>query len=203
MFYIKYILFIIHNILSLINTLKLFIFKIYFTPYFFRTYKGVIIKCEYIKYDSIILQNNPLSINQQEKQLIITYECDKLYNCYNRVIYNPENYLLTPNKQYTNYIFTNLTLFVDNCQYTLYLRTKQYNFYVCDNIINSDFIIYYLQSILRIKMENRYLYNPFYIDNLSYKLIILDHCFNQHTLTNIDTLTFHKNTFTITNKNNK
>lgn len=172
----------------------------YFTPYFFRTYKGVINKCEYIKYDSIILQNNPFSVNQKKEQLIITYECDKMYNCYNRVIYNPENYLLTPNHHYTNYVFINITLFIDNCQYTLYLRTKQYNFYICDNIINSDFIIYYLHNILHVKMENIYLHNPYHIDNLSYKLVILDHCFKEHTLTNNNTITLHKNTFTVSNK---
>ena len=179
------------------------IFKLYFTPYFYRTYNGVICKCEYITYDHVISQDNPSCIYQEKGQLIVTNECDKLFNCYNRIIYNPENYILTPNHTYTNYVFMNISLFIDNYQYTLYLRTKQYNFYICDNVITSDFILYFLQAILRVTTQNKYLYNPFYVDNLSYKLIILDHCFKEHTLTKDDTITLHKNTFTITNKNNK
>lgn len=203
MFY-KYILFFIHKILSLYNKLCLFIFKLYFSPFFYRTYKGDIIDCEYIKYDHVVSKDTSAMILYQEsEQLIVTYECDKLYNCYNRIIYKPDNYLLTPNHPYTNYVFMNISLSIEDYQLTLYLRTPQYNFYMCNNVINSNFILFYLQSILRIVPQKHYLYNPFHIDNLSYKLIILDHTFKEHTLTQNDAIILHKNTFTVTHKNNK
>jgi hypothetical protein len=203
MFY-KYILFFVHKILNFYNKMSLMIFKLYFTPYFYWTCKGEIIKCEYITYDKAISQNNlDILCYNNEGILLITNECDKLYNCYNRVINNIEEYRLTSNYCYTNYIFMNITLIIQEYQFTLYLRTNQYNFYVCDNIINSDFIVYYLRNILGATGQKLYLFNPFCIDGLPYKLNILDHCFNEHTLTNKDTITLHKNTFTITNKSIK
>ena len=180
------------------------LFKLYFSPYYYRTYKGDIIECEYIQYDcSISKDTTAMVVYEETNQLIVTYECDKLYNCYNRLIYNPEKYLLTPNHVYTNYVFMNISLLIEGYQLTLYLRNSNYNFYVCDNIINSDFILFYLQTILQIVPQKQYLFNPFHIDNLSYKLIILDHCFKEHNLTENDTIILHKNTFTVTHKNNK
>ena len=187
----KYILFFIHKILRLYNKVSMFLFKLYFSPYFYRTYKGDIVVYEKIKYDSLI--------STHTKQLIVTYECDKLYNCYNRIIYNPSNYLLTHIHNYTNYIFMNITLVIENYpQFTLYLRTPQYNFYICDNVINSDFILFYLYNILKVIPKNLY-----YINNLTYKLMILDHSFKKYNLTEDDTIVLCKNTFTITDKNNK
>jgi hypothetical protein len=168
----------------------MFLFKLYFSPYFYRTYKGDIIVCEKIKYGSLI--------STYTKQLIVTYECDKIYNCYNRIIYNPNNYLLTHIHDYTNYVFMNITLLIENYpQFTLYLRTPQYNFYICDNVINSDFILFYLYNILKVIPKSLY-----YINNLTYKLMILDHSFKQHNLTEEDTIVLCKNTFNITHKNN-
>jgi hypothetical protein len=199
----KYILFFIHKILSLYNKVCMMIFKMYFKPYFYRTHNGDIIGCKYITYDECISQDTQHSKNicENHSQLIVTYECDKAYNCYNKVIYNPEKYLLTPIHSYTNYVFMNITLLIEDYNLTLYLRTKNYNFYICDNVINSDFIIYYLQNILRIFSGKRYLFSPFHTDNLSYELIILDHCFKRHTLTNNDTIILHKNTFDVIKKN--
>lgn len=203
MFY-KYILFFVHKILNFYNKMSLMLFKLYFTPYFYWTCKGEIIKSEYITYDKVISLNNlDILCYNNEGILLITNECDKLYNCYNRVINNIEECRLTSNYCYTNYIFMNITLIIQEYQFTLYLRTNQYNFYVCDNIINSDFILYYLRNILGATGQKLYLFNPFCIDGLLYKLIILDHCFNEHTLTNKDTITLHKNNFTITNKSIK
>jgi len=142
-------------------------------------------------------------IYEETDQLVVTYECDKLYNCYNRLIVNPKKYVLRPSYTYTNYVFMNISLLIEDIQHTLYLRTPQYNFYVCDNVINSDFILFYLQHILRIVSQKQYLFDPFNVDNLTYKLTILDHCFKQHNLTQNDSVILHKNTFTITHKNNK
>lgn len=168
----------------------MFLFKLYFSPYFYRTYQGGIIAREKLNYDCLI--------STYSEQVIVTYECDKLYNCFNRLIYNPDNYLLTYNHTYTNYVFMNITVLLDDYpQFTLYLRTPQYNFYICDNVINSNFILFYLQNILKVIPQN-----PYYVNNLPYKLIILDHTFREHKLTEDDTIILHKNTFTITHKNN-
>jgi hypothetical protein len=200
----KYILFFIHTTLNLYNKLCLFLFKLYFSPYFYRTYKGDIIECKYINYDYYISNDiSAMVIYEGTDQLVVTYECDKLYNCYNRLIVNPDKYVLRPSYTYTNYVFMNISLLIEDIQLTMYLRTPQYNFYICDNVINSDFIIFYLQHILRIVSQKQYLFDPFHVDNLTYKLTILDHCFKQHNLTQNDSVILHKNTFTITHKNNK
>ena len=167
----------------------MFLFKLYFSPYYYKTYNGDIVECNYIKYDC--------NISSYSKKLIVTYECDKLYNCYNRIICKPQNYVLTPKHAYTNYVFMNITLFIEEYQLTIYLRTQQYNFYVCENTINSDFILFYLQNILRIfPLKQDLNIQP-------YKLIIIDHCFKEHILTENDTLILHKNTFSVIRKNNK
>jgi hypothetical protein len=87
----------------------------------------------------------------------------------------------------------NITLLIEDLEITLYLRTNKYNFYICGNVINSEFILYYLQNIERIFIQKQYLHNPFHNDNLSYKLIIIDNCFKQHTITHTDTIILHKN----------
>jgi hypothetical protein len=213
----KYILFFIHKILSLYNKVCMMLFKIYFKPYFYTAYNGDIVGYKYITYiERFSNQNyiplierfsrdtsyyNFISDNKKQRHLIVTYECDKLYNCYNRIIYNPTNYLLTPIHVYTNYVFMNIILLIESYEFTIYLRTKSYNFYICDNIINSDFILFYLQNILCI-FRKKYLFDPLYKDNLCYKLNILDHNFKQHQLTNNDTMILHKNTFDVI-KNNK
>ena len=215
MTFYKYILFFIHKILSLYNKVCMMLFKMYFRPYFYTSYNGDIVGCKYITYierfsnyvPSIerfsrdTMYSNFISDNEKQGHLIVTYECDKLYNCYNRIIYNPQNYLLTPVHVYTNYVFTNITLLIENYDFTIYLRTKNYNFYICDNIINSDFILFYLQNILRI-FRKKYLFDPLHKDNLSYELNILDHSFKQHKLTHNDTIILHKNTIEVI-KNNK
>ena len=177
------------------------LFKLYFRPYFYRTTQGDIVKCEYINYQANTLittvSKYPIHINEKKKELIITYECDKLYNCYNRLIYNPENYLLTPNPTYTNYVFMSITLLIEDCEIKMYLRTNKYNFYVCGNVINSDFILYYLQNMHHMFLQKHYLYNPFHKDNLSYKLHILDHCWKEYNLTAKDTILLHKNTYEV------
>ena len=194
----QYILFFIHKCLTLYNKLCLMLFKLYFYPYYYRTNQGDIIKCEYLikKSDWVCINN------ENNENLIVTYECDKLYNCYNRLIYYPKQYLLSPDPIYTNYVFINITLLVEDCQITMYLRTNKYNFYICENVINSEFILYYLQNMHHMFLQKQYLYNPFNKDNLSYKLIILDHCFKEHNLTQLDTIILHKNTFEVI-KNNK
>jgi hypothetical protein len=175
----------------------------YFKPYFYKTNAGDIIDWKYITYDELISRDNQSKcVYENQNQLIVTYECDNLYNCYNRTIFNPERYLLTPNHTYTNYIFMNMTITIEDYTLTLYLRTRQYNFYICGNVINSDFILFYLQNIRHIFMQKQYLFNTFYEGNLSYELTILDHCFKQHKLTNKDTLILHKNTFEVIKNNN-
>ena len=181
----KYIYFLIYKILGFYNKLCVMLFKLYFNPFFYKTHNGDIIECKYITYDHLILRNDRSRyIDENQKHLIVTYECDKLYNCYNKTIYNPDQYLITPNHTYTNYVFTNISLSIGDYNLTLYLRTKQYNFYICDNVINCEFILFFLQHILHICMEKQYLFNTFYQDNLSYELVIIDHCFKQHKLTN-------------------
>jgi hypothetical protein len=203
MFY-NYIFFLIYKILTLYNNVCLTLFKMYFKPYYYKTRAGDIIECKYITYDEIIPSNSYYStyVYETPQYLMITYECDKSYNCYNRTICDPEKYLLTPHNIYTNYVFTNISLIFEDHNLTLYLRTKQYNFYICNNVINSDFILYYLQNILHIFIEKQYLFNTFYEDNLSYELIIIDHCFKQHKLTHTDTIILHKNTFEVIKNNN-
>ena len=171
------------------------LFKLYFCPYYYKTKQGDIVECVYINYHKN--DENIDYINTKNDELIVTCECDKLYNCYNRIIYYPKKYLLTPNPIYTNYVFMNMTLLIEDYQITLYLRTNKYNFYICDNVINSEFILYYLQNIQRIFIQKQYLFNPFHNDNLTYKLIIMDHCFKEYNLTHTDTIILHKNTIEV------
>ena len=187
--FIKYILFIIHKTLTIYNKVRMTLFKLFFYPYVYLIRNGNIIECKYISHD--------MDMDMNYDNLIVTYECDKLYNRYNRVSNNPQ--ILRINEHiYTNYVFTNITLIIDDRELTIYLRNNHYNFYIVNNIINSDFILFYLKNILRMRLGQKYLHSCYHEDNISYKLIILDNQFKQHTLTNEDSLILYKNTFTIT-----
>jgi hypothetical protein len=184
------------------------IFSIYFYPYYYRISKyGKIIKYNYIS----ALCNDSLTSDD----FFITYECDKNLKLFNRVIFEDTLLMQTIplNINCTKYVFTNIFVTIFDKEYTIYLRSDNYNFYLVGNIINYSFIQYYILNILQTNVFsyfNKELYNLLYIKGLiksyaiqgikvPYSLSIIDHKFNMITITQDDSIILNCSDYTIKN----
>lgn len=222
----------LYKVIGYYTTTTRCIFQYFFYPYYYRISKnGNILKRKYIDklYDDKV----------SDDILFITYECDLKYNMYNRIIARDSqiypiislNHHKIPNSvsivkdraECTNYVFVNIQLKVLDQEYTIYLRTNEYNFYLVDNTIDYTFIRYYITSIMTrdkfsyfqkgmrpilyiitllqsISKLNKNIYNVKHYDIIPYTLTIIDHKFNLITLTEKDSLILNKTNYTI-NKN--
>ena len=189
--FISTLLYFLNTFLTFYNCISLTLFKLTFFPYYYLIHRGEIIDSTYIVYGDTFISNK-----HTDNEITVTYECDKRYNCCNRIICDDKGYYIVNNDvNYTNYIFINIMLTIDGEDIVLYLRTNTYNFYICDNVINSEFIIYFINNIMKLKKK----YKP----DTPYVIKILDNCFRQYKMTNTDWLVLHKNDFKIYNNNNK
>lgn len=189
--FIPTLLYFVNTFLKLYNRICLSLFKLTFFPYCYLIYKGNVIEQTYITYGDTVI-----SKKHMDDELTITYECDKQYNCCNRIISDDKEYIFTDNNiKYTNYVFVNITLSIEGEDIVLFLRTNKYNFYICDNVINSDFIFYFINNIMRLK-------NKYCLDT-PYVVKIIDNRFKEYKITNTDYLILHKNEFKVYSKNNK
>jgi hypothetical protein len=158
-----------------------------FFPHCYLIRNGEMTQLTYITYGDTFVDNK-----NQDNELIISYECDKRYNCCNRVICGDKGYFFTNNDiKYTNYVFVNITLTIDGEDIVIHLRTNNYNFYICDNVINSMFIIYFINNMMKLKKK--------YSMDTPYVVKILDNCFREYKMTNTDYLILSKNEFKIYN----
>jgi len=173
------------------NRIRLTLFKLTFYPYYYVISQGNIIDNDYIKYGETVISQHFLY-----NELTITYECDNKYNCFNRVIGNDRGHIFRNNDvNYTNYVFINFTLTINGEDIVLYFRTNNYNFYICDNVINADFLFYFITNIMK--------WNKKYKIGTPYVITILDHCFKEHKMTHMDYLVLGKNNFKIIKNDTK
>ena len=147
-----------------------------------------------------INQNNPSnSINDFFKyenfDVIIYHDFNK--NIFT-VTYNKNNIPYHLNEcvyQYTNFKFIQIEVNIRDISFLIDLKTDNYNFYIIDNFIDSNLIIYILKTYYSNKIEN--------MDNedlMNYSLKMIDHEVNVIEINNTDILYFHQNNYIITKK---
>jgi hypothetical protein len=207
---------------------NLLLFSLFFHPYYYRISKyGNIKKYRYISH----LYTETIT----DDELFITYECDTQSQIFNRIIHKDtlriphdskititlsdnmfSSYLnsrtkITFNPDYTNFVFTNIILKINDKEFTIYLRTQDYNFYFVGNKLDYTFIRYYVLNILKSNIFSyfyRNMYDLLYIKRMinhfsndthiiPYTLTIIDHQFKMLTLNEWDTITFNKKDYVI------
>lgn len=230
---------IITNILCRIfylhNQFNILLFSTFFRAYYYRISKnGRIIKYNYIHhlYDD----------DSVKRDYAITYECDKNYQMFNRIIHNNTPRIPTGSRMffaydtiftkykniinlspfpqltikydaiYTKYVFVNIQLRIFDKEFTIYLRSSDYNFYFVGNKIDYSFICYYINNIMKTNIFSyffRDMYQLLHVKNMlgidintpyPYTLNIIDHKFNTFTLNEWDSITLNKDEYII-NKN--
>jgi hypothetical protein len=107
-------------------------------------------------------------------------------NNYNKICYYP------PTKYDLNYdvskvSFISFKVIIDSNEYTIKLSTPEYNFYIVNNVINFEFIKYYLNIYLHVQL----------LDDSDYKIEIVDDCVNFITLNKTNEIIFQKDKYII------
>jgi hypothetical protein len=187
MFYIVFFQFIV-DCFKIYNKISCFLFKLFFYSYYYRVLDGDVISWHYIE--------NEYTLPTNTKEKFITYESDNNQRIFNRLIINPWIFNTYTIPLYTDFVFLNVHLLINNRNYTLYLRTNSYNFYICSNVIDASFIIYYLKYILKDK-------NCLCDVNIhtKYKLTILDNKFKEIVLNETSIITLFKTHYLINDNN--
>lgn len=194
------------------NYINQLLFSLFFYPYYYRiSHYGNIINWKYI---------SNLDTDVPSNDIFITYECDDKYKMFNRIIHNQRfigntsikiNTSLPLNVEYTNYVFINIRINIFNTEFTIYLRSDEYNFYFVGNKIDCSFITYYFLNVLKpppFAYFKRRMYDLLYIKNilrkfanaktqLTYNLIIIDDKFKTISLNERDSITFNKTNYTV------
>ena len=95
----------------------------------------------------------------------------------------------------SNITFIALYLNYNNERYNINLKTKEFNYYLVENIINKQFVQYYINNILKL---------PFYYtkENMaSYQLELMDHEVNMISLNENQSIIIENNGYKIINDN--
>jgi len=196
------------------------LFYIYFGEFGLDTPKYNICEYLWIKDGEIMYcdnNNNRLYEKENNKysMLIIrdknTYSCGIIKKYWNKPLWNYDsgndissdenNYLLISSNNFINniycskvdYTFMNISLLYKNITYKMVLKSDyEYDFYQVGNIIDCDFIKYYLINVLYYPKED-------ILDdvNFDYILNIIDNKVNFKTLTKKNVLVFFKNIYLI------
>jgi hypothetical protein len=107
-------------------------------------------------------------------------------NNYNKIcFYPPTKYNL--NYDLSKVAFISFKVIIDSNEYTIKLSTPEYNFYVVNNVINFEFIKYYFNTYLNMKL----------LDDVEYTIEIVDDCINFHNMKKSNELIFQKDTYII------
>jgi hypothetical protein len=93
------------------------------------------------------------------------------------------------------YKFINSEIIInDTNKFNIHFKTEKYNYLIKDNIINKDFIIYFLNKHYK---ENLGTMNKEELNNIKYKINIIDHNVNFIELENDKVLKLNKNDYDI------
>lgn len=96
------------------------------------------------------------------------------------------------------YKFINSEIIInDTNKFNIHFKTEKYNYLVKDNVINKDFIIYFLNKHYKEKLGAM---SEEELSNMKYKLNIIDHNVNLIEVENTSVLKFNKHDYEISNK---
>ena len=121
------------------------------------------------------------SVIMSQKYKMIVYNNNNNKICF----YPPTKYDL--NYELSNISFISFKLITDSNEHTIKLSTPEYNFYIVNNVINFEFIKYYLNTYLNIKL----------LDDDEYKIEIVDDSVNFHNINKTNEIIFQKDSYTI------
>jgi len=107
-------------------------------------------------------------------------------NCINKIHYYNNNFVY----QKSNIKFLSIELLYNNNTYPIELHGETYDHYIINNVINEQFLRYYLLNILSVEIEEPFIYI----------LNILDHNVNLVTLSQDDYLIIKENDYEIVKK---
>lgn len=95
------------------------------------------------------------------------------------------------------YKFINSEIIInDTKKFNIHFKTEKYNYLMKDNVINKEFIIYFLNKHYKEHLGNMTNYE---LSNMKYKINIIDHNVNCIELENDKVLKFNKHNYEITN----
>lgn len=118
------------------------------------------------------------SIMSQKYKMII------YNNNYNKIcFYPPTKYNLK--YELSKVAFISFKVIIDSNEYVIKLSTPEYNFYVVKNVINFEFIKYYFNTYLNMKL----------LDDVEYKIEIVDDSVNFYNMKKSNIIVFEKDTF--------
>lgn len=123
------------------------------------------------------------------KLFIFTDKNNNETRCFNKIVFNtmPLSLEYTP----SNINFISIELYYNNKSYPICLKNRQYNYYMVNNRLNSNFFRYYLTNVnCETTLDDL-------SDNFEYKLIILDGNVNVIELTHKQYVLFLENDYTI------
>jgi hypothetical protein len=84
--------------------------------------------------------------------------------------------------------FMSINVTYNNNTYPIELKTDNYNYYIVNNYINSNFVKYYLTNMLNVKIDN---------DNFNYVISLIDHNVNFINLSHKDYIKILENDYEI------
>jgi len=107
-------------------------------------------------------------------------------NNYNKIcFYPPTKYDL--NYELSKVAFISFKVIIDSNEYAIKLSTPEYNFYVVNNVINFEFIKYYFNTYLHMKL----------LDDVEYTIEIVDDAVNFCNIKKANVIVFEKDTYII------
>ena len=146
--------------------------------------------------------SNAINIQKFKKNLIIVSELSNVTNSTNKCINKKILYSLDLENcdrafAASEITFIALYLNYNDVRYNINLKTDTFNYYLVGNVINIDFLRYYVKYILN---------NSTFIikdtDTASYKLELMDHNVNMIELNAEQSIIIEKNGYNITNTKN-
>ena len=160
-------------------------------------------RVEFVKDGIVIHESDVTNINElsslkipKEYDFIIWMDNDENNNMLHKIIDNTsEN---ESDYEHVLYKFINTEIIInDTKKFNIHFKTEKYNYLMKDNVINKDFIIYFLNKHYK---EQLGAMNHEELNNMKYKIKIIDHNVNLIELENDKVLKFNKHDYEIKNR---
>lgn len=173
------------------------------TSYQFGSQPNTNKRVEFVKNGIVIYEcdANNMDLNSihipNDYDFIIWLNNDENNVTLHKIFENPKNNNIINDFDYEHilYKFINTEIIInDTNKFNIHFKTEKYNYLMKDNVINKDFIIYFLNKHYKENLGNM---NDEELSNMKYKINIIDHNVNFIELENDKILKFNKQHYEI------